>query len=81
MNCPTEIEIPNLVEPCKGEYISTNCLNIPEENVTLDLRANASQTQVNAALTSALVYKEQQIVALQALIEALDARIVNLETP
>lgn len=81
MNCPTEIEIPNLTEPCGGDYISTNCLNIPEANVTLDLPANASQTQVNAALTSALVYKEQQIVALQALIEALDARIVNLETP
>lgn len=81
MNCPTEIEIPNLTEPCENTYLSSSCIFIPEANVTLDLPANASQTQVNAALTSALVYKEQQIVALQALIDALDARIVNLETP
>ena len=81
MNCPTEIEIPNLTEPCSGDYTSTNCTFIPEANVTLDLPANASQTQVNNALTAALIYKEQQIVALQALIDALDERIVTLETP
>ena len=81
MNCPTEIEIPNLTEPCGGDYISTNCLVIPEANVTLDLPVNATQTEVNDALTAALIYKEQQIVALQALIDALDERIVTLETP
>lgn len=82
MNCPTEISIPTpLVEECSGNYISTNCLVIPQANVTLDLPINATQTEVNDALTAALIYKEQQITALQDLIDALDARIVILETP
>jgi len=82
MDCITNVEIPTpLTEPCNGDYISSSCIVIPEANVTLDLSIGASQTEVNAALTAALIYKEQQIVALQALIDALDARILILETP
>ena len=77
MNCPTEIEIPNLTEPCDGNYISTNCLNIPEANATLSLPVNATQTEVNDALTAALIYKEQQIVALQALVGGIDTSVVH----
>ena len=77
MNCPTEIEIPNLTEPCGGNYISTDCLNIPQANPVLDLPANSKQTEVNAALTTALIYKEQQIVALQ---EAIDAKPYKVYT-
>lgn len=72
MDCPVEINIPNLVEPCENTYLSSSCIFIPEANVTLDLPANAAQTEVNNALTAALVYKEQQIVAL-------NTRIVTLE--
>jgi hypothetical protein len=76
MNCQTNgISIPiPLVEECSGNYISTNCITIPEANTTLSLPVNATQTQVNNALTTALIYKEQQIAALIA-------RVLILETP
>lgn len=83
MNCPTNgISIPTpLTEICSGIYYSTNCVVIPEAIPILLLPEGATQTRFNDALTAALVEKQRQIVALQALIDALDARIVNLETP
>jgi len=81
MSCPTnDIEIPNLIEPCNGVYYSTNCISIPEANVTLDLSIGASQTEVNDALTTALIYKEQQVQELQSEIDSLESRVSDLET-
>jgi hypothetical protein len=82
-NCYSGISVipQQIEEPCGGTYISTSCIQSPEANITLDLSAGASQAQTNAALTTALVYKEQQIQDLIAMIEALEARILILETP
>jgi hypothetical protein len=67
MECIDGVEIPTpLIEPCRGDYISTDCIASPSANVTLDLPIGANQTQTNTAITSALVYKEQQITNLQA---------------
>lgn len=66
MDCITNVEIPQpLTEKCSGIYYSTDCISIPEDNVILDLPEGASQTEVNNALTAALIYKEQQITELQ----------------
>jgi hypothetical protein len=62
-NCNTGISIPTLLptEPCGGNYISTNCVASPNANSELDLPIGATQTQTNAAITAALLHKEEQI--------------------
>jgi phage-related minor tail protein len=71
---------PQIPNTCNGNITSTDCIASPVANVTLDLPEGASQTQINNALTTALVYKQQQIEELIDLIEDLTARIVILET-
>jgi len=81
-NCYSGIEaIQTITEECGGNYISTTCVQSPNANITLDLPSGATQTETNAALTTALIYKEQQIQDLIASVEALEARILILETP
>jgi hypothetical protein len=62
-NCNTGITIPNLLptEPCNGNYISTDCIASPNANSALDLPIGATQTQTNAAITAAILHKEEQI--------------------
>lgn len=67
MDCVTNVNIPTpIAEKCQGVYTSTDCIIIPEANATLDLPADSTQTEVNDALTAALIYKQQQIEALEA---------------
>jgi hypothetical protein len=67
------IALPQIQAPCGGNFTSTDCVQTPIANLTLNLASGATQTQINNALTTALVYKQQQI-------EELIARIVVLET-
>jgi hypothetical protein len=67
------IASPQVKAPCGGDFKSTDCIQTPTANLTLNLASGATQTQINNALTTALVYKQQQI-------EELIARIVVLET-
>lgn len=75
-NCNNGINISTLpAEPCNGEYISTDCSVSPSANITLDLPEGATQTEINAAITTALIYKEQQIQAIdgsETIVEAGD---------
>lgn len=71
---PQQIE-----EPCGGVYTSTDCIQSPNANVTLDLPSGATQTQTNAALTTALVYKEQQIQSILSDITQLDGSETKIE--
>lgn len=71
-NCYQGIAAETPIEaPCGGTFVSTSCIQTPFDNATLDLQAGATQTEINGALTTALVYKEQQIQELQSEIEAL----------
>jgi hypothetical protein len=63
--CNTGITITKTTEECDGNYISTNCISSPNAITYLDLSAGASQTQVNAAITSALMRKDEQISEIQ----------------
>ncbi len=58
---------PTETEKCGGCYISTDCTQSPEANPVFDLPEGYTQTQMNAAVTSALVYKQQQIEDLEAI--------------
>lgn len=63
-NCNTGIVISTTEEPCSGNYVSTNCTAIPNNITYLNLSAGDSQTKVNAALVTALTYKDEQIAQL-----------------
>lgn len=60
-NCNTGIVIPTTEEPCSGNYISTNCTAIPNNITYLNLSAGDSQSKVNAAIVTALTFKDEQI--------------------
>ena len=51
-------------DPCGGNPISTNCVQSPVANPYLNLAEGATQTQINAALSSALIYKDSQIATI-----------------
>ena len=51
-------------DPCGGNPISTNCVQSPTANPYLSLPSGATQTQINAALSSALIYKDSQIATI-----------------
>ena len=71
--CYSGIEVPQQIEePCGGKYTSTDCIASPNANIILDLPSGASQTETNAALTTALVYKEQQVEDLRNSLLAID---------
>ena len=79
MDCVTNVNIPTpIAEKCQGVYTSTDCIIIPEANVTLDLPINSSQTEVNNAITAALIYKEQQIQQMENDIDLLDGSRVDI---
>lgn len=78
--CYSGIEVPQQIqEPCLGKYTSTDCSLSPNANIILDLPSGASQTETNAALTTALVYKEQQIEDLQNSILTIDGSETKVE--
>jgi hypothetical protein len=52
---------PQITDPCDGNPTSTNCVQSPISNPYLSLPAGATQTEINAALSSALIYKDTQI--------------------
>lgn len=67
MDCYNGITIPDpILPPCGGEYVSTECVATPTAIPNLDIEAGATQSQINAAITNALLYKEQQIDAIIA---------------
>jgi len=64
-NCYQGTNVPDpIAAPCGGEYISTDCVAVPNAIPALDISAGATQTQVNSAITNALLAKEEQIEAL-----------------
>lgn len=65
-NCYTGTAIEQIEEGCKGNYISTDCIQTPNAISYLDLPAGSSQTEVNAAITSSLLFKDQQISEISA---------------
>lgn len=69
---------PTTENPCEN-LLSTDCIQSPEANVVLDLPEGYTQTEMNAAVTSALVYKQQQIEDLLSIISDLTTRIETLE--
>lgn len=74
--CYTGTEVPTpIVEPCKGVYTSTDCIASPNALAHLSLAEGASQTDINAALTAALLYKDQEISDLNAAIIVMQAQI------
>jgi|SRR3990170_3802508 len=78
-NCYTGINaIQTITNECNGENVSTNCVLSPEANITLSLSAGASQTQTNAALTTALIYKEQQIQTINNSIVPVSATVSGI---
>lgn len=60
-NCYTGTVIEQLEEGCAGDYTSTDCTQTPNAISYLDLPAGSSQTEINAALTASLLFKDQQI--------------------
>jgi len=61
-NCNNGINIPQTtVEPCGGTHTSTDCIKTPNSITYLDLPAGASQGQINAAVVTALTFKDEQI--------------------
>jgi hypothetical protein len=80
INCYSGIEVPATTEaPCGGNIISTDCIASPNANSILDLPSGASQTETNAALTTAILYKEQQIEDLQNSILIIDGSETKVE--
>lgn len=63
-NCNTGISIITTEEICAGKYTSTDCTSIPNNITYLDVSAGDSQTEVNAALVTALMYKDEQLGSL-----------------
>jgi hypothetical protein len=55
---------PQISDPCDGNPTSTNCVQSPIANPYLSLPAGATQTEINAALSSALIYKDSQIATI-----------------
>jgi len=73
--CNNGVNIPELIlEPCKGENISTACVSSPVSITALNLPANSTQQQINTAFVLALQNLLNQI-------EELTARVEVLETP
>jgi len=72
-NCYTGTAIEQLEEGCAGNYTSTDCTQTPNAISYLDLPAGSSQTEINAALTASLLFKDQQIAEFSStVIEAGD---------
>lgn len=60
-NCYTGTAIEQLEEGCAGNYTSTDCTQTPNAISYLDLPAGSTQTEINAAITTSLLFKDQQI--------------------
>lgn len=60
--CTKGVTIVQIPDECNGgNYLSTSCIQTPNSISYLDLSAGVNQTQINAALVSSLIYKDQQI--------------------
>ena len=71
--CYSGISIPDpITEICNNNYISTNCVTIPEQFIYLDLPAGSKQTEVNINLILALQTANNQIQDLLARVETLE---------
>ena len=80
-NCYTGVTMETPIEaPCGGEFISTACIVETNAISYLNLPAGATQSQINAALINALLYKDQQILNLQTQIDELQTQIDELQT-
>lgn len=65
-NCKKGVTIVQIPDECNGgEFVNTNCVQTPNAISYLDLSAGSNQTQINAALVSSLIYKDQQISDLE----------------
>ena len=60
-NCYTGTAIEQEEEGCGNNYISTNCVQTPNTISYLNISAGSTQTEINAAITSSLIFKDQQI--------------------
>ena len=78
-NCYIGVTMEAPIEaPCGGEFKSTACIVETNAISYLNLPAGATQSQINAALINALLYKDQQILNLQTQIDELQTQINNL---
>jgi len=74
-DCPPEIVyIPTNDEsiPCPDGLYSTDCIVQQAAIVYLGLPINSTQSQINTALVSAIIAKQQLITALTLRVEALE---------
>jgi len=60
-NCTKGTSIAQIPNECDGSYISTNCIQTPNAISYLELPAAATQTEINSAIVTALMFKDQQI--------------------
>jgi hypothetical protein len=68
MSTCKQTNIPELnivVDPCGGDKPSTNCIIHAELISMLNLPANSTQTQINAAIVAKLVDLEERITLLE----------------
>jgi len=65
-NCYTGTAIEQVEEGCGNNYISTDCIQTPNAITYLDISAGSTQTEINAAITSSLIFKDQQISEISA---------------
>lgn len=72
-NCYTGVNIEQIENECGNNFLSTSCTQTPNAISYLDLPAGSSQTEINAALTASLLFKDQQIAEFSStIIEAGD---------
>ncbi len=80
--CNNGIEIPDLeVDICNGETKPTACIIHADAIPSLELAANSTQAEINAALVLVINILNTRITALETLTADLEARILELETP
>lgn len=66
-NCAKGVTIVQIPDECNGgNFLSTSCVQTPNAISYLDLPAGSNQTQINAALVSSLIYKDQEIDNIEA---------------
>lgn len=74
-NCYQGTNVPDPIEePCGGDYKSTDCIQIPNAFIELDVAEGSTQTVVNVAIENALVQKESQIQSINDSIESFIER-------
>lgn len=81
-DCTEYIVLPSLPnDECLGERIKTGCVYSPNAYTLLELPANSTQEQINNALVIAINAMKVTNDAQQLIIEDLELRVIDLETP